>query len=637
MRNLGKLAGKVLAVIALAACLAPATAFADEAVSFGGGDIKAGDQVYLGAWDGTRIAWDVEGASGGLAVHSTYILFDTQIHENAQVAAVGDLSLETSELYTSEDHWMTTLPQFRKQAFNDDERALTGSFALSGDFGGATRPDGSDQWYWINEPLFKQSWSDEDWWWGTAVHPDGDRDQYYVDFIRGVRPASNFDLTSVLFTSAAEGGKSGGVAAGAFSALSSTSSVSAWKFTLKDSSRAITASAASGTTATVGYSSWTVPVTFEGGGTNTNDYISAILCDGNGDALYYGTVANAKASGTQDMTMPAGLEAGTYTLKVFSEQRNGAKETDYAGAFKEITLTVENVEYTITVSANPSEGGTVEGGKAYTAGSTATVTATPNTGYEFVNWTENGATVADAAESYSFTVEGARTLVANFKLQSFTVTFVDDDEAGSVLQTGAVDYGQAPKYEGKTPTKDDEGAFTYTFAGWSDGTKTYAPDAALPVVTGEATYTAVYDKAVKTATLTFDLAGGTLNGQTGTVTVTANVGDTISLPGAPTREGYTFKFWKGSEYAAGADYEVEGDHEFAAEWEQLPPSDVPDEPASDEPASDEPAKSDTNSKPAIPKTGDDAGMVVIPVSIVAAISLAMLIGSAARRKSHSLQ
>ena len=43
MRNLGKLAGKILAVIALTACLAPATAFADEAVSFGGSDIKKDD------------------------------------------------------------------------------------------------------------------------------------------------------------------------------------------------------------------------------------------------------------------------------------------------------------------------------------------------------------------------------------------------------------------------------------------------------------------------------------------------------------------------------------------------------------------------------------------------------------------
>ena len=39
-----------------------------------------------------------------------------------------------------------------------------------------------------------------------------------------------------------------------------------------------------------------------------------------------------------------------------------------------------------------------------------------------------------------------------------------------------------------------------------------------------------------------DLAGGTLGGKTGKVTVEASVGDTIKLPGAPTRSGYTFKY-----------------------------------------------------------------------------------------------
>ena len=74
--------------------------------------------------------------------------------------------------------------------------------------------------------------------------------------------------------------------------------------------------------------------------------------------------------------------------------------------------------------------------------------------------------------------------------------------------------------------------------------------------------------AAKTATLTFDLAGGTLNNRTGTYTITAKVGDTIKLPAAPQRTGYDFKCWKGSEYAAGADYKVEGDHAFTAEWDK---------------------------------------------------------------------
>ena len=68
-------------------------------------------------------------------------------------------------------------------------------------------------------------------------------------------------------------------------------------------------------------------------------------------------------------------------------------------------------------------------------------------------------------------------------------------------------------------------------------------------------------------TLTFDLAGGTIDGKE-TLTIKANVGDVITIPEAPVRDGYTFKYWKGSEYYPGDKYKVEGDHTFTAVWEK---------------------------------------------------------------------
>jgi len=82
----------------------------------------------------------------------------------------------------------------------------------------------------------------------------------------------------------------------------------------------------------------------------------------------------------------------------------------------------------------------------------------------------------------------------------------------------------------------------------------------------------IEEEPVTNATLTFDLNGGTLDGKTGKVTMKAEVGTTVKLPKAPTRDGYTFKCWKGSEYAAGADYQVEGDHTFTAEWTKKEPA-----------------------------------------------------------------
>ena len=70
--------------------------------------------------------------------------------------------------------------------------------------------------------------------------------------------------------------------------------------------------------------------------------------------------------------------------------------------------------YSVSVSASPSNGGSVSGGGSYSANSSATVNASPNTGHSFVRWTENGAQVS-TSPSYTFTVTGNRTLVAVFE------------------------------------------------------------------------------------------------------------------------------------------------------------------------------------------------------------------------------
>ena len=69
--------------------------------------------------------------------------------------------------------------------------------------------------------------------------------------------------------------------------------------------------------------------------------------------------------------------------------------------------------YQVSVSASPSNGGTVSGAGTYNSGQGVTVTATPNSGYCFLNWTENGSSVS-TSPIYTFNVSGNRTLVANF-------------------------------------------------------------------------------------------------------------------------------------------------------------------------------------------------------------------------------
>ena len=150
---------------------------------------------------------------------------------------------------------------------------------------------------------------------------------------RTVRPAFNLNLNSVLFASAAVGGKP----EGGLTPISEYSG-NEWKLTLLDSSRnfAVTEKAVSGAPDD------TVTLHYTGATTGINEYISAIIADNSG-TQYYGRVAQPTAeSGTVEIKIPSDIAPGSYTLKVFSEQYNGDYNTDYASNFTDIALTVEN-------------------------------------------------------------------------------------------------------------------------------------------------------------------------------------------------------------------------------------------------------------------------------------------------------
>jgi len=75
---------------------------------------------------------------------------------------------------------------------------------------------------------------------------------------------------------------------------------------------------------------------------------------------------------------------------------------------------VSPVTHTVSVSANPAAGGYVTGGDTYNENASVTVTATANSGYTFVNWTEGGSSVSTDA-AYTFLLGTTnRILVANF-------------------------------------------------------------------------------------------------------------------------------------------------------------------------------------------------------------------------------
>jgi len=149
-------------------------------------------------------------------------------------------------------------------------------------------------------------------------------------------------------------------------------------------------------------------------------------------------------------------------------------------------------------------------------------------------------------------------LSVTLDLASYKVVFEDED--GNPLEEKEVPYGETPTYTGPKPTKEETEGYTYEFEGWN-----IEPSP----VTGDIAYKAVFKAKAKVFDLTFDLGGGTLDGKTGIITIRAEYGSTIKLPGAPTMEGQEFVFWQGSRYEAGAEYLVTGAHTFTAVWEKV--------------------------------------------------------------------
>lgn len=193
-------------------------------------------------------------------------------------------------------------------------------------------PGWASSYWWLRSP-------DEDY--STAFVAGRGEVRYYGGYSTskefGVRPAFDLNLDSVLFASAAVGGKPDG----GLQPVSPNYTENEWKLTLYDSKR----NDFSRTTWEVSASTkgGTVEISYTDAKTGANEYISALIFDDVGNVIYYGrsNASLTEKDGTAQLTIPAGFAEGTYTLKVFNEQYNGDRKTDLASGFADVTLTVE--------------------------------------------------------------------------------------------------------------------------------------------------------------------------------------------------------------------------------------------------------------------------------------------------------
>ena len=109
----------------------------------------------------------------------------------------------------------------------------------------------------------------------------------------------------------------------------------------------------------------------------------------------------------QRKTVIQNVTAGTYKL-AFCWRNDGSVGTDPPAAIDNI-----EVRKALTVAVSAGTGGSASGGGSFALNQRCVVTATPNSGYCFLNWTEGG-TAVSTNPTYAFDVSANRTLVANF-------------------------------------------------------------------------------------------------------------------------------------------------------------------------------------------------------------------------------
>lgn len=243
-----------------------------------------------------------------------------------------------------------------------------------------------------------------------------------------------------------------------------------------------------------------------------------------------------------------------------SENPQKATTTDknytFAGWDKELVAVTENATYTATyteaansykvffcdLSGNVLYEEELEYGEAPVyGGETPSLAGDVQYSYEFVGWnSELAPIVGDTYFRPIFTR----------KVNKYSVTFMD--ELGNLLQTGEIEYGSLPTFEGELPLPEDDAQYSYE-GDW---------DKEIALVTGDATYTFLVNKTIRTYTVAFK------NGEELLMQKEYKYGEMPSYEKIPYKASnaeyvYTFNGWN-NEVS-----EVVGDATYVAQYDQL--------------------------------------------------------------------
>ncbi len=185
------------------------------------------------------------------------------------------------------------------------------------------------------------------------------------------------------------------------------------------------------------------------------------------------------------------------------------------------------VTYQVTLTSSLTVGGTVTGGGSYEKGKVVTISASANSGYKFVKWSDG-----NTSSIRTITVTGNQSLMAYFEIVRYTVTLTSSPIVGGTV-TGGGSYEK-----GKVVTISASANSGYKFVKWDDGetsaSRTFT-------VNGNRSLTAYFEQnPVQQYSITLSKspsAGGTVYGGG-----TYEEGKIVTITATPA-SGYEFTKW----------------------------------------------------------------------------------------------
>ncbi|ASU36284.1 InlB B-repeat-containing protein [Mucilaginibacter xinganensis] len=215
----------------------------------------------------------------------------------------------------------------------------------------------------------------------------------------------------------------------------------------------------------------------------------------------------------------------------------GATDTLHTALVKDYIWTFTSIPQ-VTLTALPVAGGTVEGFGTFAQASVVTVTATPNTGYVFTNWTDNG-TIVSTSSSYQFTMAGNRVLVANFKVipaSQFAVVLNSSPVAGGTTK------GSGSYNAGTSVTVTALPNAGYIFVNWTDNGNIVSTSSGYQFILGGNRKLIANFKIIPSSQFAVILSSSPPDGGSTTGSGAYSAGTSVTVSAAA-NSGYTFVNW----------------------------------------------------------------------------------------------